>query len=143
MALIKNRHHGYRVAYGQDAKSIIPWQVSVRHKNGQHQCGGVIINERTILTAAHCCFIAEYCNEVAVRTTWKHLNEMDPQTRRVSKIILHKKYVEFVDYDFAILKLGADLKFTDFVKPACLPSDDHKYYKMRCFTSGWGEIEGE
>ena len=160
MGLIKNRHHGYRVAYGQDAESIIPWQVSVRHRNGQHLCGGVIINERTILTAAHCCsrtsrnnnskhkIINDHCYEVAVRTTWKHLNKMDPQTRRVSKIILHKKYVTFVDYDFgvhdfAILKLVADLKFTDYVKPACLPSDHHNYSEMSCFTSGWGKIEGE
>ena len=161
MGLIKNRNHGYRVAYGQDAERIIPWQVSIRNGRGQHMCGGVIINEGTILTAAHCCsrrsrndyskhkIINDNCYAVAVRTTRKNLYEMDPQTRRVSKIILHEKYVKlmdgmfYVENDFAILKLVADLKFSDFVKPACLPSDDHKYYKMRCFTSGWGEIEGE
>ena len=153
MELRKNKHHAYRVAYGQDAESIIPWQVSVKHKSGQHICGGVIINEGTILTAAHCCsetnkydyskhkIIDDDCYKVAVKT--KHLNKMDPQTRKVSKIFIHKKYVEVVDYDFAILKLVADLKFTDYVRPACLPSDDHNYSKMRCFTSGWGEIEGE
>ena len=53
-----------RIVGGQKANSMIPWQVSLRFdcshhsacpKSGRwHYCGGMILDEITILTAAHC-----------------------------------------------------------------------------------------
>ena len=47
-----------RIVGGQEAPSMIPWQVSVSHdklvKYGI--CGGTILDECTILSAAHCGF---------------------------------------------------------------------------------------
>ena len=45
-----------RIIGGQKAKKPIPWQVSVRDcNNGNcHTCGGTILDNLTILTAAHC-----------------------------------------------------------------------------------------
>lgn len=43
-----------RIAGGKEAKEgQFPYQVSVRRSN-YHLCGGSIIDDRTILTAAHC-----------------------------------------------------------------------------------------
>lgn len=30
-----------------------PWYVSIK-ETGQHECGGFIINQKAVLTAAHC-----------------------------------------------------------------------------------------
>ena len=41
-----------RIVGGSIAESPIPWQVQVR--TGNSLCGGTILDEYTILTAAHC-----------------------------------------------------------------------------------------
>ena len=41
------------VVGGQDAPSPIPWQVSVRSWSS-HFCGATILDESTLLCAAHC-----------------------------------------------------------------------------------------
>ena len=46
-----------RVVGGVNAVDAIPWQVSIRvNRFGKedHWCGGTIIDQKTILTAAHC-----------------------------------------------------------------------------------------
>ena len=45
-----------RIVGGQAAPFPIPWQVSIRYCNSGncHFCGGTILDEQTILTAAHC-----------------------------------------------------------------------------------------
>lgn len=43
-----------RVVGGANARpNFAPWMARVK-KDGEHQCGGAILNSRTILTAAHC-----------------------------------------------------------------------------------------
>ena len=53
---------GDRIVNGENAESHIPWQVHVRHTvpSGPNTfayrsfCGGTILDETTILSAAHC-----------------------------------------------------------------------------------------
>ena len=45
-----------RIVGGQPAPSPIPWQVSVRScpSGSCHGCGGTILDEKTVMCAAHC-----------------------------------------------------------------------------------------
>merc|ERR1711935_488075 len=47
---------GDRIVGGEAAASPIPWQVSVRQgqSGGGHFCGGTILDEKTVMCAAHC-----------------------------------------------------------------------------------------
>ena len=47
------RFESLEVVGGQDAPSPIPWQVSVRSRSS-HFCGATILDESTLLCAAHC-----------------------------------------------------------------------------------------
>ena len=56
-AQIATRFNTSQIVGGQTAPSPIPWQVSVRDCTSgfcTHWCGGIILDERTVLSAAHC-----------------------------------------------------------------------------------------
>ena len=42
-----------RIVGGEEAPSMIPWQVAILDESGQF-CGGTILDECTVLSAAHC-----------------------------------------------------------------------------------------
>ena len=69
-------------------------------------CGGTIISENTILTAAHC--IRENARNLAVVVGDRslYLTETSEQFHRISQITRHENYNEVTNvHDFAILRL--------------------------------------
>lgn len=59
--------------------------------------------------------------------------ELDSINARVDEIIIHPEWRAFdekFDADLAMLVFKESVKFTDFIQPVCLPTDDSidKYY---------------
>ena len=143
---------GTRVINGQDAPKQIPWQAAMyKRKPSEYLiCGGSIINEDTILTAAHC--FEENVEENGI--SLKKLNtlpqdyfiyvgllkESAPPMRKyeIKNITVHENYViKQFHNDIAIVKTMVKIAFSRNVKPICLPKAvPAKYHK--CFISGWG-----
>ncbi|KAG1694124.1 Plasma kallikrein [Nymphon striatum] len=134
----------YRIVGGMNSRSgEWPWQASLQIKHpvtGQslHLCGGSLIANQWILTAAHC--IVELWR---VHLGITDLNKKE-KTRRifeVEKISIHEKFKlrSFLN-DLALFKLsrpvnlGADGKFINTV---CLP-EYGDFDGENCIATGWG-----
>lgn len=139
----------------------IPWQVSLP----QPGCGGTIICEKFVMTAAHCVedidpvtkeHIYYEPNEVTVfaeEHNWEDQN--DHVEHSVKNIHRHQQY-KFacignscqLSYDFAILELNKpiDLGASSKARAACLPdaSDSSRIFKQgtEFVASGWGRHIG-
>ncbi|XP_057608599.1 coagulation factor X isoform X2 [Chionomys nivalis] len=101
-----------------------PWQALLINDDNEGFCGGTILNEFYILTAAHCLHQAKrFRVRVGDRNTEKE--EGNEMVHEVDVIIKHNKFVrETYDFDIAVLKLKTPITFRMNVAPACLPQKD-------------------
>ncbi|XP_054681148.1 coagulation factor XI-like isoform X1 [Grus americana] len=121
-----------------------PWQVSLHVKlsRQRHLCGGSIISNRWILTAAHCVMSLENPNIWRVYAGILKQSEMNEDTPffKVEEIIVHPQYkYAQTGYDIALMKLDKPMNFTDLQLPICLPSkEDANILYTDCWVIGWG-----
>ena len=100
---------GRRSAYGE-----YPWMVQLQVRKGRffdHHCGGAVVAERYVVTAAHCLAHARSEYQVVVgQFDRKHIDEQE-ETFAVHEMILHPGFVQqkqdssAYSNDIAILKL--------------------------------------
>ncbi|XP_051830619.1 chymotrypsinogen B-like [Antechinus flavipes] len=127
-----------RIANGKEAvPGSWPWQVSLQRR-GAHFCGGTLISNKWVVTAAHC----------NVRTTDKVVagrhNLMSHRERKqvlwIAKVIRNNNYVNILlGNDITLLKLAIPARFWKNVSPVCLPSANDDFPEgTSCVTTGWG-----
>ncbi|KAK9695304.1 Trypsin [Popillia japonica] len=119
-----------------------PYQVSVQLL-GFHYCGGAIISDQYILSAAHCYSgrLARYPYTVRAGSSY---HKKGGQVVSVMKISTHPNYNKTAptDSDISILQLASSLKFGSGVAPISLPEQNQAFADgTRAVVSGWGDLE--
>jgi trypsin len=100
---------------GQDAQpGQFPWQISLQRRSGtrfSHSCGGSILNERWVVTAAHCVDGARTRNlRVVAGDHNRNVNEGVEQTVTLARIVEHPNYNPSTsENDIALLELSSPL----------------------------------
>ncbi|XP_055606680.1 polyserase-2-like [Uranotaenia lowii] len=126
-----------------------PWHVGLFHKKTKYICGGTLISESFVLTAAHCLYDDQNGQFVGTRGIWVRLGmfnldhsltDRDVQKRRVSRISQHTEWDRAaLKNDIALLKLQVTAEFTDYVYPACV--NRRGLIGMNGTAVGWGRTE--
>lgn len=147
-----------KIAGGKTSVEPWPWMAALYmsyDKSNPHdielQCGGSIINNNFVLTAAHCMYTSELeernKKDIIVKLGLTDVkNESYVQELEVSEIFIHEKYRlgPVYDYDIALLLLNKPIEYNPFVRPICLPPqelpEDSPLYSPdeSGWATGWG-----
>ncbi|CAH0562273.1 unnamed protein product [Brassicogethes aeneus] len=108
----------------------------------QQFCGGALITDTHILTAAHCTQ-GLTPKDIRVRLgeyDFAKRNETRALDYAVSQIIEHEEFV-LATYanDIAVLRLEKPTSFNSYIWPICLPPRRRKYEKETVVVAGWGQ----
>ncbi|XP_034140656.1 trypsin-1 [Drosophila guanche] len=114
----------------------VPYIVSLQ-LYGNHHCGGSIVNNHTIVTAAHCLAgIPRRLLKVKVGGTTS--DPADGQLFSAASIHYHEKWsASTMDYDIGLIRLANDLTYSRKIKAIGM---NHKRIQDGSFAtiSGWG-----
>ena len=107
-----------------------------------HTCGGVVLNERWILTAAHC--RPNDDTKLLGVGSGDSLREVFLKGRnKVKRFVIHPMYVQNrPEHDIALIELETDLTLADSLQPACLPAHDYELESRQnlLLIAGFGDI---
>ncbi|GJQ73801.1 hypothetical protein Trydic_g18741 [Trypoxylus dichotomus] len=141
-------HHHSKIFGGRDAKSReLPHMAALGYgpsNNITWRCGGSLISERFVLTAAHCLRSGNLCvqhvrlGDIDIKSD---KDDTGVQQFTVEQTFIHPSVKSPARYhDIALLRLSAEVLFTEYVIPACvgLSSDLNQTAPT---VAGWGLTE--
>uniref|UniRef100_A0ABI7WKK8 Peptidase S1 domain-containing protein n=1 Tax=Felis catus TaxID=9685 RepID=A0ABI7WKK8_FELCA len=136
-----------RMVGGQDAlEGEWPWQVSIQ-RNGSHFCGGSLITERWVLTAAHCFSNTSETSLYRVLLGVRQLVKPGPHAvyARVKRVESNPLYQGMASSaDVALVELEAPVTFSNYILPVCMPDPSVVFEAgMNCWVTGWGSPSEE
>ncbi|XP_064082393.1 trypsin-like isoform X1 [Macrobrachium nipponense] len=133
----------------ESRRNAWPWMalLGIKEADGFNWfCGGVLINDQWVLTAAHCLDTklpsTVRLGEHNYATTSDDSNEEDFE---ISETIRHPNYSFPVAYhDLALLQLKTKVILKTYIAPLCLPWGDESLKDLTGKTvklTGWGDTE--
>jgi len=119
-----------------------PWQVSLNN-NGRHFCGGSLINDEWIISAAHC-----FSGSTAGYTILLALHDRLAQetwvvTRRFKSLINHPQWNPTqLRNDISLIKMDRSIKpYSNEIRPICMPTHAEEldaHANKTTHVTGWG-----
>ncbi|RZC34813.1 serine protease persephone-like [Asbolus verrucosus] len=140
----------YHIVGGENADpGEFPHMAALGFYNDQDQvykfdCGGTLISNHYIVTAAHCIINVEQNQlkiaRMGVVDVPATVAKPDPKLDyNIDNVTVHREYNWKEKFnDIALVRLQKKVTFTDFIRPACLytKNDD----PQRLIVSGWGAL---
>nr|XP_013798177.1 PREDICTED: chymotrypsin-like protease CTRL-1 [Apteryx mantelli mantelli] len=139
-AISPSVQYSEKIINGQNAvPGSWPWQVSLQTRSGSHFCGGSLISENWVITAAHCEF-NPYAHVVVLGEYDQFSGAEAIQVKTVAKAITYPGWdASTLNNDITLLKLTSPAQLGPRVSPVCLPPANVALpANLQCVTTGWG-----
>uniref|UniRef100_A0A3Q3W1E2 Coagulation factor IX n=1 Tax=Mola mola TaxID=94237 RepID=A0A3Q3W1E2_MOLML len=120
----------------------IPWQTAlIIRSSGKVFCGGTILSDRWVITAAHC--LLEVQGAFYIRAG--KINRDTEQNYEVLEQHIHPRYnssISLYNHDIALIYLKSPIAFSTTVRPICIGPRAFTEYLVKEYSpatvSGWG-----
>ncbi|XP_039970447.1 chymotrypsin-2-like [Bactrocera tryoni] len=132
-----------RIVGGQEAiAASSPWQVSIQNLYGNHFCGGAIIHDRFVVTAASCVSGLQKSWIMVVTSTNDWMGEA--WWYAVSAIHVHCNFDKPLYHnDIALLELATLIAYDDKTQNITIADEDELVEGETLTMTGWGSsVEG-
>uniref|UniRef100_A0A672YV67 Peptidase S1 domain-containing protein n=3 Tax=Sphaeramia orbicularis TaxID=375764 RepID=A0A672YV67_9TELE len=129
---------GSEIIHGQTVPDdLMLYMASVQNDKGIHLCGGFLISEDFVVTAAHC---DPKGKPISVVLGTHDLNKVNETMRYQVEKCKHPSYKDVGSgNDIMLLKLSTKAKLGHRVQPVQLPKTEMKVKdKAKCRVAGWG-----
>jgi len=135
------RTFGQRIVGGAPAnKGDYKFMVDVRR--GGHYCGGAIVNQDWVLTAAHCSGGAPSAYTLVAGDHNIQNEDGDEQSRSVSQVVIHPNYNSgTIDNDAALMRVSAPFDLNSpWVEATVLAMGTEATFDGDADVIGWGSL---
>ncbi|XP_051959039.1 serine protease 33-like [Xyrauchen texanus] len=121
-----------------------PWQVDIQTESQGHICGGSVISENWVLSAAHCFPNPNDVSSYIIYVGRQQLHGWNPDEtiHRVRQVVVPTGYTDpQLGQDIALVELASPVTWTERIQPICLPTASSQFSSdMKCMITGWGDI---